>query len=92
MKRCARYALELTIHAMLKQDRIFRLLHLGYRVEHLCIDSLHSICGSELKEIGERLPNLKSLIIKRSTFVSLPIYLKLSLNIPFLYFLAFLHN
>uniref|UniRef100_A0A914MU06 F-box domain-containing protein n=1 Tax=Meloidogyne incognita TaxID=6306 RepID=A0A914MU06_MELIC len=68
MKRCARYALELTIHAMLKQDRIFRLLHLGYRVEHLCIDSLHSICGSELKEIGERLPNLKSLIIKRSTF------------------------
>uniref|UniRef100_A0A915PAS9 F-box domain-containing protein n=1 Tax=Meloidogyne floridensis TaxID=298350 RepID=A0A915PAS9_9BILA len=69
MKRCARYCLELTIHSMLKQDRIFRLLHLGYRVEHLCIDSLHSICGSELKEIGERLPNLKSLIIKRSTFV-----------------------
>uniref|UniRef100_A0A915N1X3 Uncharacterized protein n=1 Tax=Meloidogyne javanica TaxID=6303 RepID=A0A915N1X3_MELJA len=68
MKRCARYCLELTIHSMLKQDRIFRLLHLGYRVEHLCIDSLHSICGSELKEIGERLPNLKSLIIKRSTF------------------------
>ncbi|CAK5095732.1 unnamed protein product [Meloidogyne enterolobii] len=68
MKRCARYCLELTIHAMLKQDRIFRLLHLGYRVEHLCIDSLHSICGSELKEIGERLPNLKSLIIKRCTF------------------------
>uniref|UniRef100_A0A1I8AYU7 F-box domain-containing protein n=1 Tax=Meloidogyne hapla TaxID=6305 RepID=A0A1I8AYU7_MELHA len=64
MKRCARYTLELTIHAMAPQDRIFRLLNLAYRVENLCIDSLNPFCGSEIREIGERLPLLKTLIIR----------------------------
>lgn len=55
---------------MLKQDRIFRLLHLGYKVECLQLESLDQICGSELEEIGGRLPNLKILIIIKCKFVS----------------------
>lgn len=70
MKRCARYCLTLQINSMLKQDRIFRLLHLGYKVECLQLESLDQICGSELEEIGGRLPNLKILIIIKCKFVS----------------------
>nr|CAD2200656.1 unnamed protein product [Meloidogyne enterolobii] len=68
MKRCARYCLTLQINSMLKQDRIFRLLHLGYKVECLQLESLDQICGSELEEIGGRLPNLKILIIIKCKF------------------------
>nr|CAD2172450.1 unnamed protein product [Meloidogyne enterolobii] len=64
MKRCARYTLELTIHAMASNDRVFRLLNLSYRVVNLCIDSLNPLCGSEIMEIGDRLPSLKTLIIR----------------------------
>ncbi|CAK5091311.1 unnamed protein product [Meloidogyne enterolobii] len=64
MKRCARYTLELTIHAMASNDRVFRLLNLSYRVVNLCIDSLNPLCRSEIMEIGDRLPSLKTLIIR----------------------------
>jgi len=71
MKRCARYTLELTIHAMASNDRVFRLLNLSYRVVNLCIDSLNPLCGSEIMEIGDRLPSLKTLIIRNCRIVSL---------------------
>ncbi|CAK5084936.1 unnamed protein product [Meloidogyne enterolobii] len=64
MKRCCRYTFELVIYQLPTKDRLFKLLQLSYLVQHLCLDYLSPLSGNEFLEISERLPELKSLVIK----------------------------
>ncbi|KAF7632796.1 hypothetical protein Mgra_00007785, partial [Meloidogyne graminicola] len=64
MKRCCRYTTELVMYHLNPGDRLFKLLQLAFRLQHLCLDSLYPLSGSELLQIADRLPTLKSLIIK----------------------------
>ncbi|CAK5074837.1 unnamed protein product [Meloidogyne enterolobii] len=64
MKRCCRYTLELVIYQLVPKDRLFKLLQLCFLLQHLCLDYLSPLSGSEFLEISERLPELKSLVVK----------------------------
>lgn len=69
MKRCCRYTTELVMYHLNPGDRLFKLLQLAFRLQHLCLDSLYPLSGSELLQIADRLPTLKSLIIKNCRMV-----------------------
>jgi hypothetical protein len=71
MKRCCRYVVELTIFQLSTGDRMFKLLQLGFFIQHICLELLSPLSGSELLQISERLPKLKSLVIRNCCFVSL---------------------
>ncbi|KAL7078891.1 hypothetical protein ACQ4LE_002196 [Meloidogyne hapla] len=64
MKRCCRYTLELTIFELVPGDRLFKLLQLCFLLQHICLDSLSPLSGSEFLQISDRLPELKSLVVK----------------------------
>ncbi|CAK5084383.1 unnamed protein product [Meloidogyne enterolobii] len=64
MKRCCRYTFELVIYQLVPKDRLFKLLQLCFLLQHLCLDYLSPLSGSEFLEISERLPELKSLVVK----------------------------
>uniref|UniRef100_A0A915M6V2 F-box domain-containing protein n=1 Tax=Meloidogyne javanica TaxID=6303 RepID=A0A915M6V2_MELJA len=64
MKRCCRYTFELVIYQLVPRDRLFKLLQLCFLLRHLCLDYLSPLSGSEFLEISERMPELRSLVVK----------------------------
>jgi len=71
MKRCCRYTFELVIYQLVPRDRLFKLLQLCFLLRHLCLDYLSPLSGSEFLEISERMPELRSLVVKNCRLVGI---------------------